>query len=226
MATVMESIVWFKHEFRQEINASLTKSLFSIDLITALAMQETSFIWGSLAGKGLLRAEILPLCTGDTLDSPNRSAFPKTRTELENDAQGKVMFVIAREALLALGKWFAQYKRLAKKNKNKFCHGFGIFQYDLQHFKSENQQFFLEKKWHDFETCLQFCLSELDKALARTYSGGKSTLSDKEMVYVAIAYNCGKANLNKDFKQGYRDSDGIYYGEHIWNYLQLAKQVP
>jgi len=49
-------------------------------------------------------------------------------------------------------------------------------------------------------------------------------IADKEMVYVAIAFNCGQADLNKDFRQGYFDGK-YYYGEYIWKYLQLAHTV-
>jgi hypothetical protein len=45
------------------------------------------------------------------------------------------------------------------------------------------------------------------------------------MVYIAIAYNKGSVNLGRDFKQGYFDGEK-YYGEYIWEYLQLAKGSP
>jgi hypothetical protein len=55
----------------------------------------------------------------------------------------------------------------------------------------------------------------------------KTTLTDKEMVYVAIAYNQGHADPNKSFKQGFKArGDTKYYGEYIWDYMALSKQTP
>jgi hypothetical protein len=47
--------------------------------------------------------------------------------------------------------------------------------------------YFLEKAWYDFDKCLALCVKELKAALRRAYGADKSTLSDEEMVYVAIA---------------------------------------
>ena len=48
-------------------------------------------------------------------------------------------------------------------------------------------------------------VEELRAALRRAYGASESTLSDEEMVYVAIAYNRGTVNFARGFKQGYRD---------------------
>ena len=66
---------------------------------------------------------------------------------------------------------------------------------------------------------------KLRAALRRAYGASKSTLSDEEMVYVAIAYNRGTVNFARGFKQGYRDEVEKHYGEHIWGYLQLARSA-
>ena len=46
--------------------------------------------------------------------------------------------------------------------------GYGIFQYDLQHVKSD-EAFFTEKKWYSFDECLLRCCRELDSKLAATH---------------------------------------------------------
>jgi hypothetical protein len=53
----------------------------------------------------------------------------------------------------------------------------------------------------------------------------KNKLTDTELVYVAIAYNAGHADLNKDFRQGFKDN-GKYYGEYIRDYMALSKITP
>ena len=128
-----------------------------------------------------------------------------------------------RGALLQKLKAIANHDfKVAARNPDKFCRGFGIFQYDLQFFLG-NPDYFLEKRWHEFDQCLAQCVEELKAKLIRTYGRDKTSLTDKEMVYVAIAYNRGSVDFSQGFKQGYKDSSGKYYGEYIWEYLQLAK---
>jgi hypothetical protein len=145
------------------------------------------------------------------------------RAALEAKPKGKEMFQIARQALESIAPYNNSFKNEARK-PDKFCHGFGIFQYDLQFFLS-NPDHFLEKRWYEFDQCLALCVEELKAKLIRTYGEDKTSLTDKEMVYIAIAYNKGSVNLGRDFKQGYFDGEK-YYGEYIWEYLQLAKGSP
>ncbi len=224
MAKIRDSITWFKNEFADDIQAGMVNLPFSVDLLAAIAIQESGYIWGTLAARGMPRDEVLTLCAGDTFDYPNRQAFPSTKAELLEFPKGSQMFVIAREALEAVGSQIIGYASVAS-DPDKYCHGFGIFQYDLQHFKSGETQYFLEKEWYNFSSCLQQCLKELNRALLHTYGPAKKVLTDQEMVYVAIAYNCGHAKTAKDFKQGFHSGDGRYYGESICNYLQIAHEV-
>jgi hypothetical protein len=76
---------------------------------------------------------------------------------------------------------------------------------------------------HDFDKCLDVCLTELKSAQGRAGLGKKKTLSDDEMVYVSIAYNAGGFDPKKGLKQGFKDSSGKYYGELMAQYLALAK---
>ena len=69
------------------------------------------------------------------------------------------------------------------------------------------------------------CVAELNAAMERQGWANKTTLSDTEKVYVAIAYNTGRANPALGFKQGYRSDDGKYYGENIVEYLALAQSI-
>jgi hypothetical protein len=223
MSKMTDAIGWFKGQFGTAIQAGIQGTPFSLDMLTAIAMQETYFIWGDLY-KTLPVAEVLKVCVGDTLDTPNRSAFPKNKAALLDVPKGEEMFAVARQPLEAMGQYFSRYHEIAKFNSKKFCHGFGIFQYDIQFFKT-NPNYFLEKRWYNFDDSLAMCLHELKAALKRAYGTGKTTLTVEEMVYVAIAYNRGSVNFAKKFKQGYKDESGKFYGEHMWEYLQLAKSV-
>jgi hypothetical protein len=133
------------------------------------------------------------------------------------------MFAIARQALENIGHHFARYDEIARMNPNKFCHGFGVFQYDLQHFP-DNPRFFLDRQWGSFDACIALCISQLRVALKVAYGARKKMLTDEEQVYVAIAYNRGSVDFARKFRQGYRDESGKYYGEHIWAYLRSVAQ--
>lgn len=224
MAKMTDAIAWFKKTFGIVVTNKIKNTPFDLNLVTAIAMQETYYIWGNIY-KTLSVDELLKVCVGDTLDAPNRSAFPKNKAALVAVPNGQKMFDIARAALEAVGKYNAAYEEVAHMNSRKFCHGYGIVQYDLQFFKTD-PDWFLEKKWFDFNNCLDKAVTELTAALTRTYGSHKTSLTHDEMVYVAIAYNKGSANLHKDFKQGYKDDSGKFYGEHIDEYLKLATATP
>lgn len=218
------AIHWFKTNFQKTIDQAVAGTPFSLDLVTAIAMQETSYIWMGLLDKGMGAADVLRLCVGDTLDADKgRSAFPKTKADLLKAARGQEMFDIARQALLDMAAHVPGYG-FAKKRKDKFCHGFGIFQYDLQFYKTD-PDYFLTKGWEDFGRCLGKCIEELHAALKRQGWQGKGSLTEHEKVYVAIAYNAGSARLSKGFKQGHKDDNGRFYGEGIWEYMNLAAKV-
>ncbi|MDB5201153.1 MAG: hypothetical protein JWQ27_562 [Ferruginibacter sp.] len=223
LMTTKESLTWFKQTFSNQLSTATANTPFSIDLLSAIACQETGYIWSSMAGKIPLD-QIALLAVGDTLDAPNRRAFPQTKAALLNEPGGAAMFTIARDCLVGMSKFITSYKPAAS-NPNKFCHGFGIFQYDLQHFK-DHPDYFLKKKWADIDACFALCIDELTEAKKRQGWKSKLALTDEEKVYVAIAYNRGTANLSKGFKQGYQSPDGRFYGENIFEYMRMSAGIP
>lgn len=220
--TIKESIGWFKKTFDAKLKSAIANTPYSTDLLCAMAYQETGYIWSTLAGKNLSLAEITMLSVGDTIDTPKRSAFPKNKAELLAAPNGLAMFNIARECLLQMAKHIPGYNS-AVINPNKFCHGYGIFQYDLQFYKT-NPDYFLKKKWADVDHTFDRCINELNEAKKRQGWQAKNTLTDDEKVYVAIAYNQGKANLSKGFRQGHFDGKK-YYGENVFEYMRLSQTI-
>jgi hypothetical protein len=225
MAKVEDGIRWFKSQFGQATAAAFSGTPFTLDLLTAIAVQETyGDVWGPLF-LSQPADEVLRLCVGDTIDWPKRRAFPRTKADLLKEPQGDAMFEVARSALEEIAEFNEVYGNVFKSYPDKFCHGFGIFQYDIQHFKT-NPQFFIEKKWYSFSECLVVFRSELEDALKRAYPSGKSKLTDDEAVYVAIAYNAGSVDFSLGFKQGHRNpGDPKYYGEYVSEYLAQAKTI-
>jgi hypothetical protein len=133
------------------------------------------------------------------------------------------MFSIARQALVDMAQYIPGYQKVVR-NPDKFCHGYGIFQYDLQFFNTD-PAFFLQKKWCDIAACIGKVIIELRQAMQRQGWGDKVTLTDTEKVYLAIAYNRGRANPALGFKQGYRSDDGRFYGENVFEYLRIAQSI-
>ncbi|MEO5843881.1 MAG: hypothetical protein ABIQ33_03480 [Caldimonas sp.] len=216
---------WFKSQFQPAIEKAIAGTPFSVDMVTAFACQETGEIWPALRRQGLPTSRILELCVGDTIDASatgGRRAFPKNKAELLQAAQGDRMFEIARRGLVDMASYIPAYRGAAAR-PDKFCHGFGIFQLDLQFFKSE-PDYFLSRRYADFDAALAKCVAEMKSALKRIGWQAKTSLSDAEMAAVAIAYNTGRYNPAKGLKQGYFDGSK-YYGENYAAYLQLAKSA-
>ncbi|HEY7186087.1 MAG TPA: hypothetical protein VH436_06035 [Vicinamibacterales bacterium] len=217
-----DAFQWFKSTFHSQIEPALTGTPFSLDLLTAIAAQETGHIWGSLHST-LDVDTLLEICVGDTLDADKgRKAFPKTRDDLIAANRGEDMFRIAHDALVAMAVHVPSFAGVAKRPA-KFCHGYGIFQYDLQFFK-DDPDYFLNREWRLFERSLDKAIEELTSAMSRMDIAGQDTLSDLEQVHVAIAYNSGSFKPAKGLKQGFFDGEK-FYGEMIFDFLRLSQTV-
>jgi hypothetical protein len=213
---------WFKQQFHEKINAAVEGTPFSLDFMTALACQETGEVWPILRKKDLSIDRILELCVGDTIDG--RSAFPRSKAELVAAPNGQKMFDIARAALVDMAQFITSYQKVAK-NPDKFCHGYGIFQYDIQFFKNEDPDYFLERRYTSFDASLKKALSELQSA-AKRIGLTKPTLTDLEKTFVAIAYNTGGFKPSRGLKQGFKSDDGKFYGEQVFSFIEQSKTVP
>lgn len=197
-----------------------------MDLVTAIANQETGYLWTALLAhhNGDVN-EVLRDCVGDTLDYPkrNHSAFPRNKAHLLTEPYGDDLFDIAREALGRIGEAISACGHVHERYPAKFCHGFGILQYDIQHVQTD-PDFFLDRQWADFDICLSRCLKELDFGLRKRGFQNAKQLSDFELATVAIVYNTGGYNSARGLRQGHK-SDGKYYGERIKEYLEIAHRI-
>jgi hypothetical protein len=217
-------IRWFKGQFGAQAAAAVAGTPFDIDMIAALACQETGDIWGPLSRKGLPSQQILSLCVGDVITGPRRKAFPTSRAALVAEPRGAEMYALAREALAEMAAQVTSYAPYVG-NPERFCHAFGILQYDLQFFRTR-PDYFLDGDYADFGKCLAMALDELKAAQQRILSlRGKTALTDLELAYVAIAYNSGGFRPAKGLKQGFKNGEGRYYGELFYDFLELARTV-
>lgn len=223
---ISEDIAWFKTNFSEKIIAAITGTPISLDLVCAIAVQETGETWRPMRHSHSV-PDVLRLAVGDVIDAPKRKAFPRTKGELVAVQDGPVMFTLAHRLLgeMADATGIAGYKT-AFKNPEKFCHAFGIFQNDLQHFK-EDKEFFLQQKWTDFSVMFEKFMAEIKGALRSLGYTAMPSLTDLESAFVAIVYNTGSGNFNatNGLKQGFFDGQH-YYGENIDSFLKIAHSVP
>jgi len=218
-----DALRWFKQTFGQDLAKAVSGTPFTVDLLVAIAAQETGEIWAPLRNK-LPVAELLGICVGDTLDADKgRVAFPKTRAHLVAQPRGEEMFGLAHAALVSMSKHVPGYTKVASR-PHKFCHGYGIFQYDLQFFLTD-PDYFLEGRWREFGFTLGKCLDELRAAARRVGLANRPTLTELEQVAVAIAYNAGVFRPKKGLKQGHQSPDGRFYGENIFDYQRLSQTI-
>jgi hypothetical protein len=217
-------ILWFKTQFFDRITRAVQGTPFDADMLTAIACQETGALWGAMRHDPALTPQrIVALCCGDTLDADRgRRAFPRTRADLLAVPDGAKMFDIGREALLALADHVADY-RFARRNPGKFCHGYGMFQRDLQFFLTD-PRYFLERRYAVFENTLEHALAELKNGLKKRGLQDRAAISDAEFCEVAICYNTGGFTPGRGLKQGH-SSGGKFYGEFIRDYLAMARRV-
>jgi hypothetical protein len=223
--TIRDAIEWFQTSFSKELGTTLAGTPFSQDIVAAIAYQETGYIWRLLVEKGLGKRDVLRLCVGDTLDADRgRRAFPATKAKCLAHPQGAALFAVARKALVDMAQHVAGYSKVAK-NPDKFCHGFGIFQYDIQFFLKD-PDFFLKELWGDAAECFKRLLVELFAAKKRMGWASKATLTPTEQVFIAIAYNKGTADLSKGLKQGHKNDEGKFYGELVSAFFDIARGIP
>ncbi|NUO77020.1 MAG: hypothetical protein HOQ32_13505 [Lysobacter sp.] len=216
-------MLWFKTRFAARIAPALAGTPLTLDLITALACQETGEVWPILRRKSMSEERILALCVGDTLDAnAGRSAFPKTKTDLVGVARGEAMFAIARKALVDMAVHIEAYQGAASR-PNKFCHGFGMFQRDLQFFR-DDPDYFLERRYEQFEQTLALCVDELKRGLRKLRLQDRPSLTTMELAAVAIVYNTGGFKPERGLRQGHFDGQR-FYGQAIFDFIRQAQTV-
>ncbi len=201
---------WFKENFHAEVETAIANTPFTL----------------ILRKKPLTVDRIVALCVGDTIDfnpttGKGRKAFPKNKAALLAVPRGDEMFAIAHEALVEMGQ---QIPGFPVSNPNKFCHGYGMFQLDLQFFK-EDPDYFLEKRYEKFSETLGKCIGELTDKAKKIGLFDKPSLTDMELTAVAIAYNSGTFKPSLALKQGHFDGSK-FYGEEIFDFIRIAHTVP
>jgi hypothetical protein len=150
---------WLKRNFGQQIADAVTDTPYSVDHICGIACQETAYVW--LAhDKELSPEEICAICvldgSGDFKPAENpRSAFPRNTAAFRAKYGDEFT-----DMLIAEGNKSRKIRGMGPVDW--IYKGYGIFQYDLQ-FVRDDEQFFRQKLWYDFGECLKRLMKELKR---------------------------------------------------------------
>jgi len=158
---------WLMARFGTRIVTASAGTPFSPALLCGIVCQETAYFWLPLLEKlektaewrdrpeelaEMLVARCVLDASGDHPDSP-RSAFPR------NTAAFRARYGAAFTDLL-IGEANQTRALRGFGRKDWVYKGYGIFQYDLQ-FVTSDEAYFRERKWYDFEVCLNRVMHEL-----------------------------------------------------------------
>jgi hypothetical protein len=186
---------WMKDNFGSAIQGAVAGTPFSLDIVCAIACQETAFVWIHFLDN-LSNDEILARCvfdaSGDFPDT-HRSAFPRNtaafRQKYDDDfTQMLIDEANKTRALRGFGPKDWVYK------------GYGIYQYDLQHVTS-NEAFFRQKQWYRHDQCLAMLMRELREKYAakhdlwkaiKAYNGSGASATDYANNVIQFAHYCAE----------------------------------
>lgn len=170
----ISAVTWIKTNFKDQLEEAVKDTPYSIDTLCGIACQETACVWLSWINNKT-PDEILKLCvfdaSGDFPDT-NRGAFPKNTSAFRavyGDALTEEFITEANNSRHARGYG----------NKEWVYKGYGIFQYDLQNIKTD-EDFFVKKEWYSMAACLDKVMS-----LLKT----KAAANGNDMFKTIKAYN-------------------------------------
>ena len=150
-------------QFGSALRGAVAGTPFPVELLCGIACKETGSIWLPFVAKGVSPGDVLGRCIGDASgDFPgtSRSAFPRN-TAAFRDAFGEafastlIAEANASRALRGMGPRDWVYK------------GYGIFQYDLQHVRTD-EAFFRERQWYELTAVLDRVMKELRRKFQAT----------------------------------------------------------
>jgi hypothetical protein len=188
---------WMKSNFGGEIQGAVASTPFSLDIVCAIACQETAYVWIHFLDR-LSTDRILERCVFDASgDFPGtrRNPFPRNTAAFRQrygDQFTQMLIDEANEtrALRGFGPKDWVYK------------GYGIYQYDLQHV-TDNEAFFRQKQWYQHDRCLAMLMRELREKYAaqqdlwkaiRAYNGSGPSATDYANNVIQFAHYCAEVD--------------------------------
>ncbi len=146
---------WLKANFGTKLEAASAGTPFSVDLLCAIACQETAYFWvgfiNSLPVQTIVERCVLD-ASGD-YPGTSRSVFPVNTAAFRNKLGDQFTGMLIEEA--------NKTRALRNYDPRAWVYkGYGIFQYDLQYVLTD-RTFFEGKQWCSFDACLGKAIHEL-----------------------------------------------------------------
>lgn len=161
-AQALKATRFLKEHFGAAMKTAVAGTPFTVDHLCAIACKETAIFWVGLID-ALPAREIVERCVFDASgDYPgtSRRAFP-----VNADAFRAVYGDAFADMLIDEANKTRRLRHYAPRAW--LYKGYGLFQYDLQHVKTD-EAFFRERQWYDFGRCLEKVMKELKEKHAAT----------------------------------------------------------
>lgn len=151
---------WLFRNFGPLIEQAVQGTPVDANLVAAIACKETANVWLSWIDR-LGPAEVLARCVFDgsgDVPGTSRSAFPRNAAEFRAAVGDALTDALIEEA--------NETRKLRGYGPQRWLYkGYGLFQYDLQHFKTD-PDFFRNRQWGDFAACVDRFMREMRSKLA------------------------------------------------------------
>jgi hypothetical protein len=155
---------WLLQNFGDQIKQAIQGSPLDPNHVAAIACKETANVWLSWIDR-LSPTDVLERCVFDgsgDVPGTSRSAFPRNAAEFRakvGDALTDMLIDEANETRKMRG--YGPQRWLYK--------GYGLFQYDLQHYETD-AGFFRDRQWRTMDACMDRFMKEMNAKLKA--SGG------------------------------------------------------
>lgn len=189
---------WMKHNFGSQISEAVEGTPFSVDLICAIACQESAYFWLSFINT-LSVDEVLARCVLDgsgDVPGTDRTAFPRNTARFREHFGDEFTEMLISEA--------NKTRHLRGYGPKQWVYkGYGIYQYDLQAVMSD-EAFFREKQWYQFDQCLKRAVKELREKFAthhdlwkaiRAYNGSGQSATEYANNVTQFAEYCAEVSV-------------------------------
>jgi hypothetical protein len=146
---------WLLRNFGPQIEAAVTGTPLDTDLVAAIACKETANIWLQWIDR-LGPEQVLARCVFDgsgDVPGTSRRAFPPNAAAFRASVGDALTDALIDEA--------NETRKLRGYGPQRWLYkGYGLFQYDLQHFQTD-PGFFRERQWRSFDSCMDRYMREM-----------------------------------------------------------------
>jgi hypothetical protein len=178
--SAVKAAIWMNDNFGDKITAAVENTSFDKELVYAITCQETAQRWllwiDHFDAATVLQRSVFD-ASGDFPDT-SRSAFPKNKTEMiaafGNDLTQMLIDEANKMRAMPQPGFPGGFQPAGYLYK-----GYGLFQYDLQHIKTD-ESFFADKLWYSIDECIARLIKELKL---------KQSANPNDMFNTVRAYN-------------------------------------